>query len=147
MGRDVGGPACDENPATADTLVISWERLEYCSKGKGQQTIRRLQGYLWRKRGVRDGLRDYRRARELTAQGATWRQIKTALPKSSRPLTRVQLRSVLIRESYPFFQRVAKDRQAAIPAMAAVMTADFLKTTYPTLCDDVTPERIRQLIS
>ena len=117
---------------------------------KAQEVISRLQGYLERKPGIRDALRSYRRARELTGRGFVWRQVKStprAVSGAAEPLTRVQLRNMLIREAYPFLERVAKQRRIAVPATAAAMTADVLRAAYPHVCDDVTPECVRTLTS
>ena len=112
-------------------------------------TITRLQNYLGRNQKICDALREYRRARELSVRGFGWPQVKSTLRTCSgaaAPLTRVQLRNVLIREAYPFLERVARKRRIAVSATAAAMTADFLRTAYPRVCDDVTPERVRTLI-
>jgi hypothetical protein len=115
-----------------------------------QQAFVKLQRHLVRKRGIRDALRDYRRARELTGNGLAWRHVKSTLgvfAGLAAPRTRVQVRNLLIRETYPLVERVATNRPATTAVTAATMTADFLRVAYPQLCDDVTPDRVRTLMS
>jgi hypothetical protein len=61
------------------------------------------------------------------------------------PLTRAQLRNLLIRKTYRLAERAVKPDEISATS-AAGLTASVLQTLFPGVCDDATPERVLKLL-